>query len=56
MSDAIAFKDGIVKVKTLKVPKFRMNYCDYGPFDNNEIELPTYAAVYLILKRTASIA
>ena len=55
MTKAIAFKEGTVKVKTLKVPKFEMNSNEYGPFDGNEVELPTYAGVYIVLKRLGSI-
>lgn len=56
MSDAVAFREGAVRIKTAKVPKFEMNGDEYGPFDRNEVELPTYAGVYLVLKRLASIA
>jgi DNA primase small subunit len=55
MTEAIAFKEGAMKVRTLKVPKFTMNGTEYGPFDNSEVELPTYAGVYMVLKRLASV-
>ena len=55
MTEAIAFREGTVKVKTAKVPKFIMNGTEYGPFDNSEVELPTYAGVYMVLKRLASV-
>jgi DNA primase small subunit len=55
MRDAIAFKEGTAKVKAGKVPKFGMNGADYGPFDGEEVELPAYAAAYLVLKRRASL-
>ena len=55
MTKAIAFKEGTVKVKTLKVPKFEMNGAEYGPFDGNEVELPIYAGVYIVLKRLGSV-
>lgn len=54
MTDAIAFKEGRLKVHMDKVPKFRMNGEDLGPFENVDRELPTYAAVYLILKKRAA--
>jgi DNA primase small subunit len=55
MNDAIAFGDKKIKIKTLKVPKFAMGNAQFGPYENSEIELPTYAAAYLILKRLATI-
>ena len=54
MTKAIAFKEGMVRVKTGKVPAFEMNGSEFGPFDGNEVELPTYAAVYIVLKRLGS--
>lgn len=56
MNETIAFDDRNIKIKTGKVPKFMMSYKEFGPYDNQEIELPVYAAVYLILKRLASLA
>ena len=54
MDDAIAFSEGTVKVKATKVPEFEMGGNEYGPFDGDEVELPTYAGVYLVLKRLAA--
>lgn len=56
MNDAIAFGGRHMKVKTMRVPKFVMNGIEFGPYDNNEAELPSYGAVYLILKRLANIS
>lgn len=56
MNETIAFGDKYVKIKTAKVPKFLMNGMEFGPYDNKELELPTYAACYLILKRVAQLA
>ena len=56
MNDSIAFGDNPMKVKTLKVPKFTMAGNAFGPFENAEIELPAYAASYLVLKRFAVLA
>ncbi|MEM0149826.1 MAG: DNA primase small subunit domain-containing protein [Candidatus Micrarchaeaceae archaeon] len=56
MDDAIAFREGTLKVRALKVPKFYMGKQEFGPYDNAEAELPTYAALYLVLKRVAVLA
>ncbi len=53
MKDAIAFRQGIMKIKTEKVPAFQMHDEEYGPYDNATVELPVYAAIYLVLKRVA---
>jgi DNA primase small subunit len=56
MNESVAFDNKNIKIKTLKVPKFMMNFKEFGPYDNNNIEIPTYAAVYLILKRFATLS
>ncbi len=53
MNDAIAFDDVHTKIKTAKVPKFIMGNNQFGPYDNSVVDLPRYAAAYLILKRLA---
>lgn len=56
MKDAIAFRQGIMEIQTLKVPSFSMHGEEYGPYDNVKVELPVYAAMYLVLKRVAKPA
>jgi DNA primase small subunit len=56
MNDAVAFGDEPLKVKTAKVPQFTMCSRSFGPYDDALAELPTYAAVYLILKRFATLS
>ena len=56
MKDAIAFHEGSAKIKTGKVRAFNMNGTAFGPFENLDVELPTYAALYLILKGLAELA
>ncbi len=53
MADAIAFRGGTMLVKAAKVPKFSMDGKEFGPYDNKEVALPTYAALYLLMKRAA---
>ena len=49
MNDAIAFGKEPMKVNAT-APKFHMGGEEFGPFDNSTVELPAYAAAYLILK------
>ena len=57
MRDAIAFDDETVKIKAiLDIPKFFMSGRIFGPYGKTETMLPRYAAVYLILKRLATLA
>lgn len=55
MSDAIAFKGGVHRVRIDSAPKFTIDGKSYGPFSKTDAELETVAAVYLILKRSASL-
>ena len=56
MDDAVVFGGEPMKVVTEKVPAFRMRGEEHGPFDNAAVELPAYAALYLLLKRVARLA
>ncbi|HUC38839.1 MAG TPA: DNA primase catalytic subunit PriS [Candidatus Acidoferrum sp.] len=53
MKDAIVFRQGVMKIRTEKVPSFVMHGEEYGPYENQEVELPVYAALYLLLKKVA---
>ncbi len=53
MKDAIAFRQGVMRVRTGSVPAFQMHGEEYGPYKDSDVELPVYAALYLILKRLA---
>lgn len=55
MKDAIVFHDGILKIHVEKCPDFMMNGESFGPYDNLDVELPKYAALYLLLKRFATL-
>ncbi|MEM3820697.1 MAG: DNA primase catalytic subunit PriS [Candidatus Micrarchaeaceae archaeon] len=55
MKDAIAFREGSLKVRISKADAFTMNGETFGPYDNAEAVLPEYAAVYLYLKGRAAI-
>ena len=53
MRDAIAYKGKSIKIHVSKAPAFVMNDETYGPYENRDVELPVYASLYLLLKRTA---
>ena len=53
MVDAVLFKKGAIKIHADNVGEFSMNGIQFGPYTNQDVELPTYAALYLLLKRAA---
>ena len=55
MNDAIVFSDAPVKVKVGEAPAFVMGNQTFGPFKNSDVELPEFAAAYLICKREAKL-
>jgi DNA primase small subunit len=54
-TDAIAFKGGSEMVLVSSAPAFRLNGESFGPYRNQEVELPTAAAVLLICKGRAGV-
>ena len=53
--EAVAFKEGAVKVFVSNAPKFRLGGNMLGPYKNQTVELPTAAAVLLIRKGRAEV-
>jgi DNA primase small subunit len=53
MSDAVVFSNGTMKVHVKKCPGFSMKGESFGPYEDKDVELPQYAALYLLLKRVA---
>ncbi|HLB99738.1 MAG TPA: DNA primase small subunit domain-containing protein, partial [Candidatus Bathyarchaeia archaeon] len=53
--EAVAFKEGTVKVVVSSAPEFRIGESMFGPYKNQTVELPTAAAVLLILKGRAEV-
>lgn len=53
--EAVAFKDGVVKVFVSDVPEFRLGGSVFGPYRRQVVELPTAAAVLLICKNRAEL-
>jgi DNA primase small subunit len=54
--EAVAFKEGAVKLFVSNVPEFRLGGNVFGPFKHETVELPTAAAVLLICKGRAEVA
>jgi DNA primase small subunit len=55
-SGAVAFKKGEAKVLVSNAPKFKMGGKEYGPYQNQTVELPTAVVVMLICKGRAEVA
>jgi DNA primase small subunit len=51
--EAVAFKEGTAKVSISRAPQFRLSENTFGPYVNENVELPTAAAVLLICKGRA---
>jgi len=56
LRDAVAFREGSVKVNVHDVERFKIGESEYGPFKNSVVELPTAAAILLLCKRVAKLA
>ncbi len=56
MKDAIIFKNGRMRINVSSANKLFMNGMEFGPYNNTIVEVPTYVALYLMLKRCASLA
>ncbi|MCL4372281.1 DNA primase catalytic subunit PriS, partial [Candidatus Marsarchaeota archaeon] len=53
MKECIAFPKGEIFVVANTKEKLLMNGMEYGPYENKRVSLPSYAAIYLLLKRMA---
>ena len=54
--DAIFLKDDSVKVVVSTPIEFKLKGKRFGPYDNEEVEIPSYAAAYMICKGFANIS
>ncbi len=54
--EAVAFKEGAVKVFVSDAPEFRLGGNVFGPYKRKTVVLPTAAAMLLICKRRAEVA
>jgi DNA primase small subunit len=50
--EAIVFQ-GSMKIRVKDSPRFELGDGRYGPFENEKVELPSYAAMLLLCKRRA---
>jgi DNA primase small subunit len=53
--EAVAFKEGTVKVFVSSAPEFRLGGNEFGPYKDKTVELPTAAAILLICKGRAEV-
>ena len=53
LDDAIVFSETPVKVAVVGTPKFYLGGKWWGPFNEEQVELPEFAAVYLVAKKKA---
>ena len=53
LKDAVVFGEQPVRIKIKKAPQFRVGELTFGPFKEEERELPEYAALYLLCKKEA---
>ncbi|MEM2850358.1 MAG: DNA primase small subunit PriS [Candidatus Bathyarchaeia archaeon] len=55
LSEAVAFKTGMLTVKVIEAHQFRIGNEVYGPYREQVLELPTAAAMLLLCKKAANI-
>ncbi|HIH33444.1 MAG TPA: hypothetical protein HA227_04290 [Candidatus Diapherotrites archaeon] len=55
LSETIVFSSNPVKVFAEKTPKFFLKGNWFGPFEQQEIELPEFAAVFLLARKSAKL-
>ncbi|MDG6222692.1 MAG: DNA primase small subunit PriS [Candidatus Bathyarchaeota archaeon] len=55
LTSAVAFKKGAVTVHVSSAPQFRVEDQLYGPYDQQDVELPTAAALMLLCKGFAKV-
>jgi len=55
LKSAVAFAKGYEKVYVSEAPEFRLQDEDFGPYIEEEAELPTAAALLLVCKNVAKV-
>jgi len=53
--EAVAFKEGTVTLFVSEAPQFRLGDEIYGPYEEQRVELPTAAALFLLCKDAAKV-
>jgi DNA primase small subunit len=54
-SDPVVFGDNLVKVHVKNCDQFKLKGT-WGPYKNEDVELPEYAAIYILCKKVAEIS
>lgn len=55
LDDSIVFGDTTIKLKSVNAPRFYLGQKQWGPFEEQEVELPEFVAAYLVAKEHAKI-
>jgi len=55
LSESVAFTKGTMTINVSEAPKFRLSDQFYGPYERQKVELPTSAAMLLLLKGCATL-
>lgn len=55
LDDAVVFGTETIKLKSVNAPKFYLGKTKWGPFEEQEAELPEFVAAYLVAKGHAKI-
>lgn len=55
LTEAIAFKEGMLKVYVNEAHEFRLGDHLYGPYKKEKVKIPMAAAIYLLCKRAAKL-
>jgi DNA primase small subunit len=56
LTDGVVFRNGQIKIHVISAHKFRLGDASYGPFNNESLELPLAAAIFLLCKKAARLA
>jgi len=55
LKEAVAFKEGRIRLMVSEAPEFRLGDERYGSYKNVEVDLPTAAALFLLCKDAAHV-
>lgn len=55
LSDAVAFTEGTERVHVGRAPEIRIGDESYGPFEDERVELPLAAAMFLLCRKVARV-
>lgn len=56
LTDGVVFQNGRIKIHVISAHRFRLGDASYGPFNNESLELPLSAAIFLLCKKAARLA